>query len=62
MERKLYKTGDSVPLEFQLYPGPKLFRTVGKVIACMSPTYYRIEYLDERGKTRTRNFIRSQLP
>lgn len=60
-ERKLYKEGDTVELEFQLYPGPVEFKTVGKVIKCLSPTYYEIEFTDQRGRVKTRRFIRSQL-
>lgn len=60
-ERKLYKVGDTVPLEFQLYPGPVPFKTEGKVIKCLSPTYYEVEFKDQRGQMKTRRFIRSQL-
>jgi hypothetical protein len=61
-ERRLYKEGDTVTLEFQLYPGPVPFKTEGKVIKCLSPTYYEIEFKDQRGKRKTQRFIRSMLP
>lgn len=60
-ERKLYKEGDTVELEFQLYPGPVEFKTAGKVMRCLSPTYYEIEFKDQRGQVKTRRFTRSQL-
>ena len=60
-ERKLYKEGDAVPLEFQMYPGPVPFKTTGKVVKCLSPTFYEIEFKDQRGQVKTRRFIRSQL-
>lgn len=61
-ERRLYKEGDTVELQFQLYPGPVPFNTTGKVLRCLSPTYYEIEYKDERGRKKTSRFIRSHLP
>jgi hypothetical protein len=60
-QRKLYKEGDTVELEFQLYPGPVEFKTNGKVIKCLSPTYYVIEYVDHKGERRTTRLIRSHL-
>jgi len=60
-ERKLYKEGDTVPLEFQIYPGPVEFKTTGKVVRCLSPTYYEIEYVDHRGRKRKTRLTRSHL-
>ena len=59
--RVLYEEGDTVPMEFDIYPGPVPFKTHGIVKKCLSPTYYEIEFMDERGRIRTRSFIRSHL-
>lgn len=61
-ERPLYFEGDSVDIELLLYPGPREFKTVGEVVECLSPTYYRVAYVDHRGLLQTKRFMRSQLP
>lgn len=60
-KRTLYKEGDVVPLEFQIYPGPREFKTYGIVLKRLSPTYYEIEFVDEHGRTKTRRFTRGHL-
>lgn len=59
---KFYREGDSVDIELLIYPGPKPFKTVGEVVECLSPTYYRVAYVDHRGLLQTKRFRRSQLP
>lgn len=60
--RVLYLEGDAVDIELLLYPGPREFKTVGEVVECLSPTYYRVAYVDHRGLLQTKRFMRSQLP
>lgn len=57
----LYREGDEVEIEFLMYPGPVPFKTVGKVIKCLSPTYYTMEYVNYYGKLQRQNMTRSQL-
>jgi len=59
--QELYHEGDTVPVEYQLYPGPRDFKTTGKVVRCLSPTYYEIEYMDHRQRQVTKRYRRSQL-
>lgn len=61
-KKKTYREGDTVDIELFIYPGPKQFKTIGEVVECLSPTYYRIAYVDYRGMIQTKRFMRSQLP
>ena len=61
-ERKLYIEGDTVHVELLIYPGPKEFCTLGRVVKCLSPTYYEIEFKNHNGLLVTKRFRRSQLP
>lgn len=61
-ERKLYQEGDAVDVELLIYPGPREFKTIGEVVECLSPTYYRVAYVDHKGLLQTKRFLRSQLP
>lgn len=59
---QLYVEGDEVTVEHLIYPGPRPFSAQGRVVKCLSPTYYEIEYVDHKGKTCIKRFRRSQLP
>lgn len=61
-ERKLYHEGDIVTVHHLIYPGARPFTAQGRVIKCVSPTYYEVEYIDHRGKLCVKRFMRSQLP
>ncbi len=61
-DRTLYREGDSVDVKLLIYPGPRQFQTVGEVVECLSPTYYRVAYVDHKGLLQTKRFLRSQLP
>lgn len=60
--RRLFREGDTVDIELLIYPGPREFKTVGEVVECLSPTYYRVAYVDHRGLLQTKRFLRGQLP
>lgn len=60
--RRLYKEGDPVVVQYQIFPGPHWFTAIGKVVRCVSSTYYEVEYVDHREKRRVKRFMRSQLP
>lgn len=59
---RLYQEGDTVTVQHLIYPGPREFEAQGRVVKCLSPTYYEIEYVDHKGKNCTKRFKRSQLP
>lgn len=57
-----YYEGDTVTVHHLIYPGPRPFTAEGRIVKCLSPTYYEVKYIDHRGKPCTKRFRRSQLP
>ena len=60
-KKVLYEEGDEIDFHFQTYPGPNDHIVKAKIIKCLSPTFYEIEY-KFWGKTSRIQLIRSHLP
>jgi len=60
--KALYTLDEKFQFTYLLYPGPREFKTTARVVKLLSPTYYEIEYVDDKGGQRGKGLILSLMP